>query len=84
MDERQVNQIGKYLIVHRLVKKEGRKTEIWRVKSTSDVFLGEIKWYGAWRQYCFFPEEFMVFNSGCLKDLCRFLDRVNREHKEKR
>lgn len=28
--------------------------------------LGVIKWYGAWRQYAFFPEAGTVWNPDCL------------------
>lgn len=31
--------------------------------------LGEIKWWGPWRQYCFFPADDTVFNSGCMEDI---------------
>jgi hypothetical protein len=48
----------------------GRKTPIVAVHNKrSSVKLGEIKWYGAWRQYCFFPSEATIFNTGCLTDI---------------
>jgi len=41
------------------------KTEIWNIISkSSDFILGQIKWYGAWRQYCFWPSPLCVFNVG--------------------
>ena len=46
------------------------KTEIWNILSKSSGFiLGQIKWYGAWRQYCFFPSSQCVFNIGCMDDI---------------
>jgi hypothetical protein len=51
------------------------KTEVWVIRnSNSGGRLGTIKWYGAWRQYCFFPEADCVFNNGCLKDIIEFIN----------
>jgi hypothetical protein len=33
----------------------GRKTSIWECRNkSSGTVLGEVRWYGAWRQYCYF------------------------------
>ncbi len=46
------------------------KTEIWNIISkSSKSILGQIKWYGAWRQYCFFPSRSTLFNITCLDDV---------------
>ena len=46
------------------------KTEVWNVLSKSSGFiLGKIKWYGPWRQYCFFPSANSVFNPTCMLDI---------------
>lgn len=49
-----------------------RKTQIWIVfnKDSGDM-LGDIKWYGAWRQYCFFPAGNTIFHKGCLEAINR-------------
>jgi hypothetical protein len=60
------------------------KTEIWHVISKSQgQVLAVIKWYGAWRQYCFFPASNALFNSTCLDDIKSFLDRLNAKHRAK-
>lgn len=47
-----------------------RKTPIVNVLSrTSGELLGMIKWYGAWRQFCFYPEPTTIFNLGCMADI---------------
>jgi len=54
-----------------------RKTKIVKViNKSSGNELGEISWYGSWRQYCFFPTvEFdTVWNNTCLKDIIDVLD----------
>lgn len=62
-------------------RSEGRKTNVWWVENRrSGARLGEIKWYGAWRQYCFYPEANCVFNKGCLLDIQQFLKDAMEDH----
>lgn len=42
------------------------KTLIVEIFSRDHTLLGYIKWFERWRQYAFFPESGMVFNSDCL------------------
>lgn len=49
------------------------KTRRWQVVSTSGTPLGWVKFYGAWRCYCFFPDDDTVFNSDCLADIQTFV-----------
>ena len=52
------------------------RTHHWTVHSTKhDVVLGSIKWFGAWRQYAFFPKPETTFNIDCLRDIAAFIDR---------
>lgn len=41
--------------------------------------LGEVKWYGAWRQYCYFPTAQAVYSEGCLKDIADFMAQLKTE-----
>ena len=41
--------------------------------------LGEIKWHGAWRQYCYFPTVQAVYSKGCLNDIADFLTQLNKK-----
>ena len=51
------------------------KTEIFNILSKSSGFiLGQIKWYGPWRQYCFFPSPHSVFNNSCMNDIIKFIN----------
>jgi hypothetical protein len=45
------------------------------------IKLGEIKWFGRWRQYAFFPEPNTVFEKQCLKDITNFLEKLMLERK---
>jgi hypothetical protein len=49
------------------------KTIIIDVTSISGYRLGIIKWFGRWRQYCFFPEPQTVFSEGCLQEISEYL-----------
>jgi hypothetical protein len=50
------------------------KTQSWNVcnKQHGDK-LGIIKWYGPWRQYCYFPTIQAVYSTGCLQDINNFI-----------
>lgn len=48
----------------------GRKTKIIGVYAVrSGDILGEIKWYGRWRQYTFWPRPDTIFNIGCMEEI---------------
>ena len=53
---------------------EKPKTNIYILVSRHGDTLGEIRWWGSWRQYCFFPAEETVFSRGCLKDIQDFIE----------
>lgn len=56
---------------------KGRKTNIYAILSkSSNHILGYIKWYGAWRQYCFYPNGETVYNVGCLDDIKDFIKQL--------
>lgn len=45
------------------------------------TLLGQVKWYGAFRKYSFFPEANIVFEETCLKDIASFLAQLMLERK---
>lgn len=58
------------------------KTDIWEVGSKSQgSVLGEIKWYGPWRQYCFFPSSNTVFNRECIADISEVINQLTQLRK---
>ena len=60
------------------------KTSKWLCRNRNDGdsgALGEVKWYGAWRQYCYFPTVQAVYSSGCLNDIMDFLKQLNTKNK---
>ena len=55
------------------------KTSVYHcLRNSSGDVLGEVKWYGPWRQYCFYPAFSTVFNSGCLDGIVDFLRQLKK------
>ena len=73
---------GKYIIF--MLAEEKPKTSIWDVmtKDTA-IILGQVKWYGAWRKYAFFPGAEMIFEEQCLGDIIIFMKTRTAVHKAK-
>jgi hypothetical protein len=65
-----------------LKPEQPKKTTAWycRNKQSRDI-LAEVKWYPAWRQYCFFPLCLSVYNDACLADISHFLKQLDEERK---
>lgn len=50
-----------------------KKTEVWSVCSRRQGDeLGQVRWFGRWRQYSFFPGPETTFNAECLRDIAEF------------
>jgi len=61
-----------------------KKTSLYEIRNKkSGQTIGFVKWYGAWRQYCFFPDRDTVWNIGCLTEINKFLAKLKEERKEK-
>jgi len=45
--------------------------------------LGEIKWFGRWRQYVFFPTNETIWNLNCLVDVIIFLRKLREARGER-
>lgn len=51
-----------------------RTTSTWALYSKQgDNYIGQVRWYGPWRQYCFFPERDTIWNGECLGDVQAFV-----------
>lgn len=63
-------------------RSDSGKTATWLVLGrTNRNMLGNIRWYGPWRAYCFYPEPGTIFNEGCLTDIAAFCKTKTREHR---
>ena len=64
----------KYQYVHFVKVADKPKTSVWTCRNNrTGGELGRVRWYGPWRQYCYFPVAQAVYSEGCLKDICSFL-----------
>jgi len=60
------------------LSKQLPKTSVWEVLSKKHGnVLGVVKYYGAWRQYAFFPSNETIWNTECLTDIIEFLKKQN-------
>lgn len=49
---------------------ESGKTEVAIITNViTGTELGQIRWYGPWRKYCFYPKSDIVFDVGCLGEV---------------
>lgn len=63
----------------------GRKTPIYHICSKrSKDEIGQIKWYGAWRKYCFFPNADTIWDNKCLNNINSFLEEINVSKKKQK
>lgn len=63
--------------------KDNRKTPILHICSKlSRNEIGIIKWYGAWRKFCFFPHPDTIWDEKCLTALNNFLIQYNKDWRE--
>lgn len=59
------------------------KTEVWEVETAaSGTVLGEIRWFGRWRQYAFFPSAETVYNPDCLDSISAHTRWLTKRHRE--
>jgi len=67
------------------IQLRGMTTRTWIVSNKrNNTLLGEVRWYGQWRQYAFIPDEFgTVLAGSCLSDLAEFIRRAMSERKGK-
>lgn len=63
--------------------KQGDKTNQYTVVNIhNDGLVGIIKWHGAWRQYCFFPENDCVFSVSCLSYIVDYINKLMKDRRK--
>lgn len=55
---------------------ELRKTPIYQISPKNDdsLLLGQVKWFGPFRKYAFFPEPMTTYDSKCLESIIYFIE----------
>lgn len=67
--------LGNYVKFALHHKEANRKTDIWTVQSrVGEMTLGQVRYYPAWRRFCFFPGPGTLFDAGCLKEIEKFCE----------
>jgi len=75
---------SKWLVFDLILREKDRKTDRWLVnKKETEELLGEVRWFGRWRQYCYFPEPGVdvVLAASCLEDLAEFIQKRMQERR---
>jgi len=73
---------GTYIRFVSMGIRPGQKTERWVVETKEDEdHLGEVKWFGRWRQYAFFPAPECVFEQSCMREISDFIEEKMRARK---
>jgi len=51
------------------------KTKKWEVVGfDTKIVLGQVMWFAGWRKYCFFPQNYTIFDSKCLSEIITFMN----------
>ena len=75
---------GKFIQFLHVGKTASGKTDIFLVQNPENgSFLGEVRWHGAWRKYCFFPTVGTLFEQVCLRDISDFIEAETQKQKVK-
>ncbi len=74
----------KYLMIIHAQRRPGAKTPLYYVCNyrRSNTVIGEISWYGTWRQFCLVPNGSTVWSDGCLEDIRDALKRIADDYKK--
>lgn len=65
----------------RLDKPQLLTKQYYVLSNDNNFVLGQIKWYGAWRTYAFYPSQDTVFEPQCLGDITRFINKLMLDRK---
>jgi len=72
----------KWLSIEKGIRLPNKKTDLYGVyNKESGACIGLIKWYGAFRQYSFFPASNTVYEKTCLADISKFMQDLMDERK---
>ena len=69
----------KYKYINFTLIEQKPKTGVYLCRNnTNGGQLGIVKWYPAWRQYCYFPICEAVYSKGCLEDIGSFIMQLDK------
>lgn len=77
------NRVEKYIEIVEVVNvgRTMRRTKTWNVVNVRvQQIVGQIKWWGAWRKYVFFPYPDTLYDHDCLRLIAAFGENLTKEH----
>lgn len=78
-----MRKLGKFMYARGPFPSASGKTLHYDIISAREVFLGEVRWYGPWRCYSFFPDGGTIYNAGCMQELVDFCKEITDEHRQR-
>jgi hypothetical protein len=82
LETRQQLVSGSYIRFIRHPELETGVTQRWEVSSSGGDNLGQVKWFGNWRKYCFSPFADTVYEEVCLREIAFFGEQLTKLHRE--
>jgi hypothetical protein len=64
-----------------------RKTNIYEVLEKGGGLtarLGEIRWFGRWRKYAFYPADATIYEETCMRDIAQFIEEETKARRAKK
>lgn len=79
------DRLGTYICFAQRAKIAQKKTMTWAVltRQGGGLHLGDVKWFGSWRQYSFFPQAGCAFEKTCLREIAEFCEARTKEHRSR-
>lgn len=78
--------VGSYIGFRREYAQElGKATKVWTVSEGTNCRgpeLGQVRWFGRWRKYAFFPEGGKVFEETCMREISYFCETATKLHRD--
>ena len=76
-----IEKVGKHIYARLIPSVSDRKTSRWIICAyDGEIELGEVKWLGKWRCYCYFPLNDTLYERQCLRDIASFCESRTTEH----
>jgi len=69
--------------IHFEEEESNPRTSVWSVKLANNGYIGEVRWYAPWRQYCWLIDD-LVFSASCLDDLTGLIKDLMEQRKNNR
>ena len=78
----EIREIGKWIYGRQCAQPEGYKTARWAVVAKNgEIDLGEVKWFGKWRCYAYFPLNDTLYEMRCLREIADFCEKLTKEQR---